>query len=41
VTFTGVNLNGAVRRDYIENPNVFRSFVERPTTYILGVRGTL
>ena len=41
VTFTGVNLNGAERRDYIENPNVFRSYVERPTTYILGVRGTL
>jgi TonB-dependent receptor len=40
-TFTGVNLNGAVRRDYIENTSVFRSFVERPTTYILGVRGTL
>jgi len=41
VTFTGVNLNGSVRRDYIENTNVFRSFVERPTTYIVGVRGTL
>lgn len=41
VTFTGVNLNGSVRRDYIENTNVFRSFVERPTTYIIGVRGTL
>jgi len=41
VTFTGVNLNGSVRRDYIENTNVFRSYVERPTTYIIGVRGTL
>jgi TonB-dependent receptor len=41
LTFTGVNLNGSVRRDYIENPAVFRSFVERPTTYIVGVRGTL
>jgi len=41
VTFTGVNLNGAVRRDYVENTNVFRSFVERPTTYIVGIRGTL
>ncbi len=41
ITFTGVNLNGSVRRDYIENTNVFRSFVERPTTYIVGVRGTL
>jgi TonB-dependent receptor len=41
VTFTGVNLNGAERRDYIENTNVFRSYVERPTTYIVGVRGTL
>jgi len=40
-TFTGVNLNGSVRRDYIESTNVFRSFVERPTTYIVGVRGTL
>jgi TonB-dependent receptor len=41
ITFTGVNLNGSVRRDYIENINVFRSYVERPTTYIIGVRGTL
>jgi len=41
LTFTGVNLNGSVRRDYIENSNVFRSYVERPTTYIVGVRGTL
>jgi TonB-dependent receptor len=41
VTFTGVNLNGAERRDYIENNSVFRSYAERPTTYIVGVRGTL
>jgi len=41
LTFTGVNLNGSVRRDYIESTNVFRSYVERPTTYIIGVRGTL
>jgi len=41
ITFTGVNLNGADRRDYIESTNVFRSYVQRPTTYIIGVRGTL
>ena len=41
VTFTGVNLNHSVRRDYIESTDVFREYVERPTTYIVGVRGTL
>jgi TonB-dependent receptor len=41
VTFTGVNLNQSVRRDYIGNNDVFRSYVDRPTTYIIGVRGNL
>jgi hypothetical protein len=40
LTFTGVNLNHAIRRDYLQSENVFRSYIARPTTYLLGVRGT-
>jgi TonB-dependent receptor len=40
ITFTGINLSHAVRRDYIQFEQVFRTYVDRPTTYLLGLRGS-
>lgn len=38
VTLSATNLTGQDRENFVANPNIFRDFIERGTTYTLGIR---